>query len=82
MYFGMLKCYIRHFLLAKRTMNTAYYSEPLSKVTEANQSEMDKISIRSVLLLHDNAQPHIAATIQAKLEDHHWTALDLSLIRI
>ena len=64
------------FLLERRTINAAYYSELLGKVREAYRSKRRKIPIRSVLILHDNARPHTAAATQAKLEELHWTALD------
>ncbi|KAG8239292.1 hypothetical protein J437_LFUL018528 [Ladona fulva] len=57
------------------TFNAAYCFDLFCKVELAYHQRRDHCK-RDVILLHDNACPHIIAVTRAKLYEMNWTALD------
>lgn len=64
------------FLHERRTINAAYYCDILSEVRLAYRRKRRDLSIRQVVLLHDNARPHTAALTREKLEQLGWETLE------
>jgi histone-lysine N-methyltransferase SETMAR len=59
-------------LPAGETINAERYCEHLDRCNQA----LPRRHRRNVILLHDNARPHIARLTQAKLTELHWERLD------
>lgn len=64
------------FLPRGTTINAERYCETLAKLRRAIQNRRRGLLSSGVVLLHDNARPHVAARTQAQLDNFHWEILD------
>ena len=64
------------FLPQGTTINSAVYCETLKKPRRAIQSKRRGMLSATILLLHDNAQPHSAAQTQDLITSFKWEQMD------
>ena len=64
-------------LKPKQTVNANLYSQQLTRLSEALQIKrpFSGKGKRKVILLHDNARPHVAKTTREKVENLGWEVL-------
>lgn len=63
------------FLTDRKTVNAEYYSQLLSKVRDAVRSKRRGLLSKGIILLHDNARPHVARLTQGTIEQLRWEVL-------
>ena len=64
------------FLSQGTTINSALYCETLKKLRRAIQNKRCGMLSATILLLHDNAQPHSAAQTQELITSCIWEQMD------
>ena len=70
--FWVLGVLYTDFLIDRRTINASYDSQLFSKkIKSAFYSKSRKRSVRSVIILHDNARPHTAELTQEIFDRLH-----------
>lgn len=66
---------LEEYLEKGRTVNAEYYCDILDKLRRAIQNKRRGKLSRGVLLLHDNARPHVAAITKGRLKSFVWEIL-------
>jgi len=64
------------FLPHGTTINSAVYCETLKKLRHAIQNKRRRMLSVTILLLHDNAQPHSATQTQDLITSFKWEQMD------
>lgn len=63
---------LEDYLEKGKTVNADYYCELLDKLRRAIENKRRGKLSRGVLLIHDNARPHVAAVTKNRLESFAW----------
>jgi len=73
---GQPRCCLGLFLPQGTTINSAVYCETLKRLRRAIQNKRRGMLSATILLLHDNAQPHSAAQTHDLITSFKWEQMD------
>jgi histone-lysine N-methyltransferase SETMAR len=76
LFWDMKRVLLVDFLPQGTTITSEMYCETLKKLQRAIQNKRRGMLTSSVVLLHDNARPHMAARTRTLLEQFNWELFD------